>query len=1038
MCDFGRAHRLRHDTHVNACSHHPSEALVCELLAPRQTLGGRFSTIAALAPPTVVAHRKRGSSLLAYFPECCGAMAHDGAAEGGTPGDGRSRGSGGDHSRAPVHGSRPPPGEHLRGHAPQESDLLSLSAALSAIADEDGAEEGDAPKDGVPGVGECLEQESTELDDMEHVQGCAVSIFSRRGRPNKHAQEAMHRLMGRAPPRTPGSASSSAVVPRGRGAPTGGCPDVGTTELSRSKRQELVKQAGVRVASDGSILKRPIGGIAPLPMVAGATFAASRLAANPGERLDAEILHSGPQLLGASPVAVGSKRLRAASIGVSEDKLGTIETLLASAALMLDRHGRAQLEKALARAAGHGNLLMYIDAVAYDETPLPVALRQARLQKPAPMLQPMPPGCSQAGPLIASSSAEPISLLSERHSNTRGLQKVLSIAQSGGLLLKLGEDMFSIISLSVSPLAILEKGTATVLKEATLRLSGVTLASTWSDQCTRAVCTDRASANLLAERLVGNERGAKWQTLHIHCEAHKVATCHEVTFGLIDDHIKGMIHCALSLRDGSSMDTFRACMRAEVSSRIVVRRGAPPAEAVQYKKAVLRLFVSHGAQLPMRRILLALCPNGDWRKEAVECYLPVGKEYSHDNLVKFVSDGVVSALCASQPVLYKRARWTGADLSTDCLGILEACHGLLSSTYMRFAASFQHASRARKVLLSQPEGLGGAREQSIRHSAAGVAPDAAAAELPVAVLSAAGDMDATAGQEADPRAAELNWPEINASHRRQGATWVAGKPLGLLMLQRLVMEPLRQLLVRLFEVAGDQWEQTQRCKLAEKLKSSSIKFTDREYRLCIAGQGVDELLFSEQLRALLTNDGFWRHLPFDCHTVEFQALALRLISRAGCAVFELLEAPHRLFPFQLFRLLAEPGLVDTLLAVPDCMLDSWSRDMKSMYPSFSGSDFMQKLALTSQLCWKDISQLESRHATIRRLLLSASLQTHVQAFQDLGSQWLCLQLRKRMQRLSGATAARAKPGTKALSCTSCLGMGGRTTLGAPLIKELAA
>ena len=92
------------------------------------------------------------------------------------------------------------------------------------------------------------------------------------------------------------------------------------------------------------------------------------------------------------------------------------------------------------------------------------------------------------------------------------------------------------------------------------------------------------------------------------------------------------------------------------------------------------------------------------------------------------------------------------------------------------------------------------------------------------------------------------------------------------------------------------------------------------------------------------------------------------------------------------------------------MLDKWSFATKRLHPTFSGPEFMAKLALVSQVLWKDISRVEAKHATIRRLLVAASLQTHPQAVQDLSAQWVFLQARKSFQRMKfGKAKASAKP-----------------------------
>lgn len=468
----------------------------------------------------------------------------------------------------------------------------------------------------------------------------------------------------------------------------------------------------------------------------------------------------------------------------------------------------------------------------------------------------------------------------------------------------------------------------------------------------------------------------------------------------------------LSLHNGSAMGTFRKCLRDEIAARFRVCHGVLPQEAVEYKQWVLRLFVSHGQQLAMRRILLALCPNGDWRSDTVEFYVAPGQQWERDQQLAHVTSGLMAALCARQPTLYKRSRWTGADLATDSLGILEACHKLLSGTYLRFAASFESASRARR-LLSTRAPLGG-------HGAvAGQAMLANEPQVPQPAL-----LDADQGECADapgpqvpasavdPRADAPDWAVINARHRKLGAQWVMSEPLGMLIIQRQVMEPLRQLFARIFQVAAEDWELEQRAKVAKKLQTGSAQHTDREYRLAIAAQGTDENRFFEQVGVLFTEALLWKHVPVQCFTFEVRSLTFRLISRSGCLVESLLAGPHRRFPTRLFQLLARPELATEMSSAPKCLFDPWTAEMHRLHPSFSGPVFLERLAMVADLLPKDISHLESRHATLRRALWLASVQTHKMAFADLSAQWCLLQFRRRAQRMAGKRAATSRPALK--------------------------
>ena len=147
----------------------------------------------------------------------------------------------------------------------------------------------------------------------------------------------------------------------------------------------------------------------------------------------------------------------------------------------------------------------------------------------------------------------------------------------------------------------------------------------------------------------------------------------------------------------------------------------------------------------------------------------------------------------------------------------------------------------------------------------------------------------------------------------------------------------------------------------------------------------------------------------ESHTLECQTMAFRLMSRAGCSVEELLAQPHRSFPIKLFRILAEPETGPDMAASPDCVLGPWAAELKRLRPDFTGPELEHKLALVGALCPKDISPLEARHATSRRVFTSGSVQTHTKDLQKLSSEWLHLQFRRRAQKLAFQRHTTNKP-----------------------------
>lgn len=834
--------------------------------------------------------------------------------------------------------------------------------------------------------------EASEFGELEGGNPKSMSVFHRRGRPNQDLQVAMRQAMAKA-----GLDADSPQVAAASGADLAASSQRTQEDGPEKKkqRQELVQRAQVEGREWGAQLPQPIGGFCVPPPIADAVLAASQLARLSGESKDEEVFEACCTLLTSPSLPMSSKRVRAKLLGLSEAKLESISPMIGASVFLMDRVLRAAFEKHVARTVAKQDLLMYIDFVAYDETPLPVDLRG---EAAAPAAAEGKPAMDAIAPTRSSANLctiNPGSALAKQLSGARGAQKILQTIQQGGMVFKVRGEYVVVLVSTLCPLQVLDNGTGAVLHAAQLRNSGATRASSSFAQRCRLACTDRNSANSVAERLVAEDRGAPWKRLQTFCEVHMTATAHEKTFSLMPENIHGMIHCALALQTGSAMARFRACLREEVASRFEVRYGSPPMEAVQYKKRIFQLFVSHGSQLAMRRVFLALCPNGDWRSPRVEYYVPPTSHHSEAELLEHVTSGLIAALCSSQPGVYPRSRWTGADLAIDCLGVMEACHRLLSTTFFRFAASYETGWRGKQLLDSAKklaQNLGGASE-SMENPQPEVASDPSAGDTGGEVVSdeAAAIAEATQG-------AAAGFAAVNAAHRRIAAKWLETRPFGRLVLQRVVMEPLRQLHRRQFEVASDGWEMAQRAQALRASKVGKTGFGMRDYRLCVAASGKDEKRFFDTLGALLGPSPIWSTLPIASYTVAFSSLAFRLISRAGCAIHELLAHRHQKFPFQLFRLLHEPELAQELSEVPPCLMDEFSLDMKAAHPTLSGPDFQHKLGLVCLMGWKDISQVEARHATVRRLLKMASLQTRPQVLSDLSGSWCALQARKRFQR----------------------------------------
>lgn len=815
----------------------------------------------------------------------------------------------------------------------------------------------------------------------------------RGGRPNRSLQEALREVAGNlnlAPqPEAHGAEQQVAQIPVGPGAR-------GSSEALANDRAELVKKARVPEDAGGHLVKRAIGGYPQMSPLSEGLVACAELGKRPGERHDDETLQAVAKFLSATPLAIGSKRLRAESAGVSVDKLNALTLQVGTTVCLLDRWGRATMEKAIAMHLRPEQLLLYVDCVAYDETPMSMAIMEA---------QPSASAASSGSLAVQVVPAEqPQGMLSLRRGSPlaglagkqQGVQKIMQIVQDGGMLLNINGHFVTLFTNTICSLTAMPSASAAAIKETQVRVSGVSRGATKFAKATRVACTDRYSANLSAEPAVVEERGAPWSGLHVHCDIHKTARIYTKAFSAFENHIRGMIHTALALGTGTSLARFRKAVKEEIASRFVLKHGSPPVEAVQYKQAIMSVFLSGGKQVAVRRILLAQAPNGDWRNHEIEYYVPlIQPQPTREQCLEHMVAGLLAAFTACKPHLYPRHRWTGAEMTVDSLGIFEACHKLLSTSFMRFAAGFEPASRARAVL-----GAGGSAAQQGR--AANAIDDEQPGVADDDPLPAPASMQEDLGgpqQNAGGNGQEKDWAAINATHRRIGAEWLQSGALPSLMMMRISMEPLRRLMVKQFKVAGAEWELRQEGKLLDALAAGqSTDFQTRDYRLSLAASGWDEEEFFQKLMQAFEGTALWAIFPRGAHTEAFRAMGFKVLSKAGAGVKELLDFAHDHYPIKMFILLANPHLAADLLQDPECVMDQWSADLRRRHPTLEGEAFMHELGLIAQLSRKDISIVEAKHASLRRMLVSGGVQTHELGFTDLAAGWCMQQFRRRQQR----------------------------------------
>eukprot|EP00930_Biecheleria_cincta_P095370 TRINITY_DN87333_c0_g1_i1.p1 TRINITY_DN87333_c0_g1~~TRINITY_DN87333_c0_g1_i1.p1 ORF type:complete len:1612 (-),score=257.34 TRINITY_DN87333_c0_g1_i1:89-4207(-) len=678
----------------------------------------------------------------------------------------------------------------------------------------------------------------------------------------------------------------------------------------------------------------------------------------------------------------------AAMLGMDRTKLPALVTRSTCALLLLAQTRRIRLEQQVVGSLRRCDLVHYLEFAQYDETPLPAKVTGAssaeavlvgshRLSSPTLALQ----NNESAGVVCRVDATKSLSV-----KVAHGPAKIIQTRQEVAMILRLGSKLATVFYRSVTPLGIVETTSANCLKRHQLSVSQATRASAAFVDRTRAATTDAHPSNTLAEKCIAVERGGSdSNSLHVLCQIHATAGIYGKTFAALDPQITGLIRVALSLRNGSAMSRFRACLRDEVASRLRILEGHPSEEAVQYKRDLLMLFVAHGAAVTTRRALLVLCPNGDWRSKYIEYYIQRGgarRLTEREAIVEHVTAGLMVALASAQPALYNRSKWTGADLAVDDLGVFEGVHRLLSTTYARFCASYVSGPRALQFLqmaeslsvYDQTSLLAMEDQTSCQSSVAGAA---AVPDEPVTILPEDAKSDK-----------DQNWAKQNSADRSAGFSFIRNSPLAWLVLMRVLMEPLRQFLDRQFHRASSAWEQSQQARAASAaMRGEPVR---RAYRLSEIAAGRDNEHFFEQVKTAFSSSDLWRVMPPSFNTFEKRALAFRLLSRMACAFQRLVAGPQKRFPILLFLLLIDPTAD---LPLSECLWDAWSLSLRKRFPKLNEPELFQILIAVASRMPVDISHIESLNASLRRFLYSRSLQTHAMTVSDLSGQWLSQQHR---------------------------------------------
>ena len=368
---------------------------------------------------------------------------------------------------------------------------------------------------------------------------------------------------------------------------------------------------------------------------------------------------------------------------MSRSRYGRNLSRLACLCVWADRWLRARLEWRIADYVPNVSLLLYIDASAYDETPLKLTTKHFGFVRTGDDVR-------DVTSIVAADSSE--ALLASQEVGDVVFKdvspcKLLQTQSAFGMVVRIAARTVLIRSNSLHWVQVLDRNTADALRHALNLSTGVSPAASEFDRKLRLSAVDKAGSNVRNESGIMEQRPG-WESLVSFCHVHVASTCHTKTFDLADAHVTGAINYALSIIGGASMQEFREALRDVIDSRMQILVGTRSAQATEFAQAAMSLYLKEGSHLQRRRAILTTLANGDWRdRDHVQFYVPPGSTVDRSTVVTIWCNKVIWAVAGRARLTYPRHRWTGARLAFSDIGLLDSLHGLASAAIRKLFGS---------------------------------------------------------------------------------------------------------------------------------------------------------------------------------------------------------------------------------------------------------------------------------------------------------------------------------------------------------------
>ena len=419
---------------------------------------------------------------------------------------------------------------------------------------------------------------------------------------------------------------------------------------------------------------------------------------------------------------------------------------------------------------------------------------------------------------------------------------------------------------------------------------------------------DRHSSNLKAERVLQHrelEEGEPKTSKHVQkCEAHIMSQCSCSMNDLLSADISGMLSVAMSQQGSGALQSLQAMLTELLLDSLQICYEGPPRDFVRLRTELhdllLPLQQAPGRSLRTtlcRRHVLATMLNGDLNSDTVthycgfNCCASVEQTQAKMRLVAW-------ALLPSKAPRFARNRWLHQEQAVEWNALLMTHHNLLPKLLQRWRG-----------------------QSAATSSQAAMDPDCAVfledmPPEPAEEIQREAE-EADNAEEADA----TSWVARNKAFRRNAATWSLSNPASRLVILKSCMAVTASLIHRCLQIGSSEWEAEQ------ELKAS--RGQARSYRILEAASLHDlKDFFAGMFRLLLQPP---RGLAREQLNSQILVLLFRMVSRAVCAMHQLLRRARRSYPYKLFTAMTENCYPND----PSCLHDELTAQFKAWFPEFN-------------------------------------------------------------------------------------------------------